>query len=472
MAYFKIETDKSGKLKARIQVYGKDGVTGKAKIFTKKIYNSENLTEPKFRKQVEKTALAFEDEVAKAIVDQKSPIRESVPTFSELAEEWLQNIKNGLSLSYYLRATDCIKRFNDYLVEKHLDKLPLSEITVRDVQLYFNRFNSGYDRHLSVVRMKKDLPKTVSFRKLARDGIITRCSSYGMRRNGHNITEESGRKICEACELDFDEYFEIVKENHPYSTETIKGHRRVLRTLFNEAVRYEWIIKNPVCKTKIGAGSNNCSLREIPEKEVFSFTEAQSFLKMLDTISDDYIYRRMPLEIMLLTGIRQGEMCGLRWSDVDFDKKVLHIRRNRLATKGYVYEKDPKTKTSIRDIPMPEMLIRDIKKYYDWFMIADYNFPDKLDEYYLSVNVYREPIYPHTLAQWLRAYEKANGFKNVTCHGLRHTYCSLLLSQNVPIQTVSRYMGHSDSTVTLKVYSHFIPDTQDKALSALDKLAV
>ena len=64
-----------------------------------------------------------------------------------------------------------------------------------------------------------------------------------------------------------------------------------------------------------------------------------------------------------------------------------------------------------------------------------------------------------------------NDLKHVSCHGLRHTYCSILLSQNVPIQTVSRYMGHSDSTVTLQVYSHFIPDTQEKALTALDKLS-
>ena len=58
----------------------------------------------------------------------------------------------------------------------------------------------------------------------------------------------------------------------------------------------------------------------------------------------------------------------------------------------------------------------------------------------------------------------------VSSHGLRHTFCILLLSQNVPIQTVSKYMGHSDSTITLKVYSHFIPDTQEKVINALNNL--
>ena len=154
---------------------------------------------------------------------------------------------------------------------------------------------------------------------------------------------------------------------------------------------------------------------------------------------------------MLLTGVRQGEVCGLRWSDVDFEKGVLHIRRNRLPGKGFVYEKKPKTKTSLRDIPMPETLVEDLRKYYDWFTEADRNFANKLDEYYLTINRYRMPLYPHSLGHWLKVFEEENGFKRVTCHGLRHTYCSLLLSQNVPIQTVSKYMGHSDSTITVNI---------------------
>ena len=110
------------------------------------------------------------------------------------------------------------------------------------------------------------------------------------------------------------------------------------------------------------------------------------------------------------------------------------------------------------------------KSYYKWFEIADTNFAKKLNQYYLTCTIYRTPIYPQSLRQWLVSIEEKHGFKHISCHGLRHTYCSILLSQNVPIQTVSRYMGHSDSTVTLHVYSHLIPDTQEKALNALNNL--
>ena len=109
--------------------------------------------------------------------------------------------------------------------------------------------------------------------------------------------------------------------------------------------------------------------------------------------------------------------------------------------------------------------------YKDRFRLADERFDEKQDEYYLAVGLDRQPLYPHTIAHILTKLETKYGFKHVSCHGLRHTYCSLLLSQNVPIQTVSKYMGHSDSTVTLEVYSHFIPDTQEKVLFALNNIS-
>ena len=120
---------------------------------------------------------------------------------------------------------------------------------------------------------------------------------------------------------------------------------------------------------------------------------------------------------------------------------------------------------------MTKELIEDLREYYKWFEEADPHFSSRLDEYYLASNMYREPMYPGVLGHWLKDIEREHGLKEVSCHGLRHTYCSLLLSQNVPIQTVSKYMGHSDSTITLKVYRHFIPDTQDMALDALSNIS-
>ena len=177
------------------------------------------------------------------------------------------------------------------------------------------------------------------------------------------------------------------------------------------------------------------------------------------------------MQAVLWSVYRIGEVHGLRWSDIDFNKNVVRIERSRIASEGHgTYEKEPKTRTSKRNIPLPKSLVEDLIKYQDWFRQADDKFDQRLDSTYIASNVYRQPAGVGTIGNWLTKFEEENGFKHVTCHGLRHTYCSLLLTQNVPIQTVSRYMGHSDSTITLEVYSHFIPDTQERALTALDKI--
>ena len=472
MAYFKITQNKKGELQAKIQVSGKDLSTGKSKVFTKRVYNTDELTEAKFRKQVEKTAIAFEEEVSRAYQDGKTQLRSKVLTFSELMQEWKANIKAGLSVNYYERAEKVEKIFGEFLEQNGLADKPISAITVRDVQRFLSSFTlSGY-KSAPKARLKKPLPKQMNFRLMARENVIDRCASYNLIKKGANIAKETAETLCDRCGLDYDEYFETIVIEKPYAAETIKGYRRILRALFNEAVRYEWINKNPVCATKVGAEKGNTSLRPVAEKEVFTVNEARAFLRKLDEdIPDDEMHKKVILKFILLTGVRNGEMCGLKWSDIDFDKKVVHIRRNRLYSKqfGY-YEKTPKTKTSVRDIPLTDVLIDDLKKYMGWFRLADEEFDSRLDETYLAVNVYRQPLYPQSIGQWLTFYERKWDMKHVTCHGLRHTYCSLLLAQNVPIQTVSKYMGHSDSTVTLKVYSHFIPDTQGIAVNALNRL--
>lgn len=469
MANYRIESNRKG-LVAKVQVYTKDAKTGKNKLISKRIYNEKNLTDAKFEKYVEKMALQFEEEVQQAYKEQND-YRYKILTFSQLGNEFVDNVKKNLSISYYDRAKEAVKRFDSFLEENNLSKSPITEIKVRDVQMFLNSFHDYQHYGSGNIRLKKDLPKQYSWRLLAREKIIDRCASYELKRNRKRITKEKALQICKFFNLEFSQYFEEVNKTQLYSTETVRGYRRILRTIFNEAVRYDWIAKNPVCQTKIGAGNNNSSLRPIAEKEVFSIQETKDFIIALDKIDDDMIFKKTVLKFMILTGVRIAEMCGLKWSDIDFIKKTVKISRSRMYHPEFgTYEKEPKTKTSVREIPLNDTLIEDLRKYQKWFRLADNDFDNNLDKYYLAVNLYREPVSSNSVGVWLRQVERENGFKKVSCHGLRHTYCSLLLSQNVPIQTVSKYLGHSDSTITLKVYSHFIPDTQEKVVNALNNL--
>lgn len=472
MAYYKITANKKGELVAKVQVYTKDIDTGKNKIVTKRIYNEENLSEAKFKKQVEKFSLEFEENIADAYEQKTKQIKNNILTFPQLAQEFANNIEKNYSECYLERVIKTVDLFNKYLEERRLIKVPISEIKVRDIQLFLNSFTT-YKANKKTVRLIKQLPSIINYRLLARENIINRFSSYELKKDDNkHILKSTAEKLCNRYKLNINEYFEEIDSTKQYSIETIRGYRRVLRTIFNEAIRYEWIVKNPVCATKIGAGSNNTSLRPISEKEVLSYGEAQRFLNEVNSLSDNIINQKIVLKTFLLTGIRKGEMAGLKWCDIDFENKVVHIRRARLYSKRKgTYEKVPKTLTSIRDIPIVDTLIRDLKEYYEWFKITDIDFDNKLDQYYISSTLYRQPTAVDTPYRWLKRFLQNHGFKHMGCHALRHTFCSLLLSQNVPIQTVSKYMGHSDSTVTLEVYSHFIPDTQDKVVNVLNILS-
>lgn len=464
MAHWHFETKKNGMLVGKIQVSGKDFATGKHRLFCKRVYNENNLTLAKFKRIVERSAINYEEEIRQGKSNfQKYKMR--ILTFAEIAGEWLEQLNQNYSISYYIRAKETVKVFNNYLQEMGLNKKPISEIEVRDTQLFFYRLSLSTVKSREVAKLKKSLPDIINFRELARKGIITRVASYGMKHKGNNILKEKALKLCELYGLKFEEYFDDNTPVKKYSIETIKGHRRILRTIFNEALRYDWLIKNPISVTKIGGNYMKGRLRTINEKEIFTLSEMKGFLRALDGLPEDKVYQRIAFKLMLLAGLRLSELCGLQWEDVDYEKGVLHIRRNRIHGNGIgIYEKEPKTEKSKRTIPLPKSLMTELKEYRNWLK----NYFDKRDVCpYLIVNNALEAVHPRTVSVWLKDIENKYGFKRVSCHGLRHSYCSFLLSQNVPLQTVSRYMGHSDSAVTLKVYSHFIPETQNQALDAL-----
>lgn len=419
--------DKNGLLSAKIQAYCKDAFNPEKKVyFYKHIYNDKNLPEEKFKKKMELYAVQFQMEQKinyqkevepklkekaeqlekieelKSIINgielpEKFVSSDTVLTFEELSNEWIEHVLKNFSVGYYARGLRTLALFKEYLEKRQLTEKPISEIKVRDIQMFLNSF--------------------------------------------------AGQSVS-----------------------TVRGHKRILHVIFEDAVRYEWIGKNPVDGVKIASSGQN--LRPVEEKEVFSMEETKEFVNILDNLPEEKRPIAASFKVMLFTGLRSAEMYGLRWSDIDLEQRILHVKRNRLYNKykGEYYEKCPKTPTSKRDIPIPEILYKELVDYKEWYKKKAKDLDTNPDNYYLMCNLHRKPASSKQLQDDISELRKKyNLKKHITCHGLRHTYCSLLLTQNIPIQTVSRYMGHSNSTVTLKVYTHFIPDTQTIFLETINK---
>lgn len=154
--------------------------------------------------------------------------------------------------------------------------------------------------------------------------------------------------------------------------------------------------------------------------------------------------------LTLHTGIRNGELCGLKWGDFCFTKKIVQVQRtveritnlnpfNKAKTKVIVSE--PKTETSKREIPLPKVLCNYLKIHKcspDTYILTGTN----------------KPTEPHTLYIRYERFLKRNGFNNYTFHALRHTFATRGIESGFDIKSLSEILGHSDVTTTLRCYVH------------------
>lgn len=178
------------------------------------------------------------------------------------------------------------------------------------------------------------------------------------------------------------------------------------------------------------------------------------------------------LLLFLLTGFRRGEVAALKWEDIDFKANKITIKRNALEIrKQGVIIKDPKTKKSARTITMPTLLVHQLKEYKVW----QENLIEQLGDYYhnekwLFTRDNGYIIRPSTFLDWLEKVLKKANLPHFTIHSLRHTNITLQITSGVSLITVSGRAGHSRTSTTTDIYSHFIQSSDTVAASTLDNL--
>lgn len=277
--------------------------------------------------------------------------------------------------------------------------------------------------------------------------------------NGKSVNRESALKICSAVGIGFKRAFVSSKAGKVLSNKTIRHHHMLISAVLNKAVEWE-VIKE-----------NKARLIKPPkvEKKEIKFLEEKEIEILILELARAPVQQATMIRLFLLTGMRRGELCGLEWRDIDFDKKVLSIRRasQYLPDKG-IYAKDPKTNSSKRSMPISSTtveLLRNFKAWQDHLKEqygADWNETDRL---FTALN--GTPIHPDTVTGWFHDFVKRTGLPEVTVHGLRHTFITLLISKGVDVVTVSNLVGHSMPSTTINMYAHAISERKASAVEAI-----
>ena len=159
----------------------------------------------------------------------------------------------------------------------------------------------------------------------------------------------------------------------------------------------------------------------------------------------------------LATGLRRGELLGLKWTDVDFGQGTITVRRQISRINGTVVEAPLKTKNAYRVIPLGEQALAVLQSQQER-TASEYVFP--------SPN--GGPISPDSVRNMLRRVLKRAGLPYVRFHDLRHTFATLALQNGVDVKTVSSILGHFSAGFTLDTYAHVTTTAQREAAKKMD----
>jgi len=173
-------------------------------------------------------------------------------------------------------------------------------------------------------------------------------------------------------------------------------------------------------------------------------------------------------QLALVGGLRRGELCGLKWEDIVFDKGTVRIVRTRVTVNGQPVDSKPKTNQSCRTLNLSPIVphLRTLQKVQkeDRLKVGG----AYVDRGYLVADELGSPSHPETLSGWFEAaVEKCGGLRRITLHGCRHTCATSMLKAGVPIHVVSQFLGHSNVQITLDTYAHVLPGQDEQAVVAL-----
>ena len=194
-------------------------------------------------------------------------------------------------------------------------------------------------------------------------------------------------------------------------------------------------------------------------QEVDTYSEAEVDL-LLAALAKDRLGHAWELA---LSGLRRGEIAGLRWSDIDLDCRTLTIANNRVSAGGKTVENDPKSAASRRTLPLPDRLV---------FVLRSASARQARERLalgadggaweYIVSNEVGEPYSPAVLSRYWRDTVKAAGVRHIKLHAARHTCATLMHLSGVPVAVIAAWIGHKDASLTMRLYTH----SQNEALKA------
>lgn len=191
--------------------------------------------------------------------------------------------------------------------------------------------------------------------------------------------------------------------------------------------------------------------------------------KLLEIAKGTDMY--LPVLLCVTFGLRRGELLALRWSDIDFENKLLKVRNNMVrGEKGFII-KAPKSEAGIRDLHIGDDLLEELRQariqYFDDMCAYGRGFQNLN---FVIRQADGSPIRPDSMTQKWERFVEHHNLPHIRLHDLRHSHATALIMAGVNPKVVQQRMGHSDVNITLNTYTHVLPEMDIEAAELLDQI--
>jgi integrase len=243
------------------------------------------------------------------------------------------------------------------------------------------------------------------------------------------------------------------------SPATIQQTRRTLRRALEQAVEWDVITVNPAARVR---GPKM-------EHRHRSILRPEQATALLDQVRGHRLEALYSLSLSL--GLRQGEALGLRWSDLELDAGMLHVRQQLQSIRGRISFGEPKTERSRRTLALPRLVIDALRAHRARQLEERLQLGSTWEDHGLVFcSEVGTPLTPRNLTRHFKRQLDLAGLPDVRWHDLRHTAASFLALQGVHPRVAMQVLGHSTSAMTTEVYTHVLEEQQRDAASRIDEL--
>ena len=209
-----------------------------------------------------------------------------------------------------------------------------------------------------------------------------------------------------------------------------------------------------------------------PKRREMEFLDEAQVQKLLIAAEQSQQRHLALYQLAVSSGMRQGELLGLKWSDISWVNHQIQIKRQlkRLPKNGFEFA-PPKTKSGVRTIAVGEQIISGLQKHRKLISAEMHSWSDDVEDHDLVFpNPQGHPTNSrYLLTQFKQLLREAN-LPILRFHDLRHTAATLMLNKGIPVLVVARRLGHAKPSITLDIYGHLVPSMQTQAAELMDEV--